>query len=65
MHNLLELLLYGLMLSKMSLDFLAKILPSLQNTMGSLSQFKLREPVLTIGSVIVHECYESPHNYPI
>ena len=48
----------------MSLDFLAKILPSLQNTMGSLSQFKLREPVLTIGSAIVHECYESPHNYP-
>lgn len=63
LKNLLEGLIYSLMLSKLSLDFLSKILPLLQNLIASLAVFLSSPPKLTAGAGIRTEWYESSHNY--
>ncbi|CAG9317539.1 unnamed protein product [Blepharisma stoltei] len=61
--NVLEGLLFSLMLSKLGLDFLSKIMPLLQNIIASLAFFMSTPPKLTLGSGIVTTIYESSHNY--
>jgi len=62
--NLFESLLYSLMLSKLGLEFLSEVLPTLQNLLSLASRFTTKPPILTLGNGIVNEVYESPHNYP-
>ncbi|CAG9330099.1 unnamed protein product [Blepharisma stoltei] len=62
--DLLETLLYMLPLTRMSLDFLAKILPVLQSITISLQHFGSKPKILNKGWVTVTtDPYESSHNY--
>lgn len=63
LKNLLEGLIYTLMLSKLGLNMLSQFLPILQNLIASLSHFYSPAAKLTLGSGIVSEVYESQHNY--
>lgn len=61
--NLLESLLYLLMLTKMNIDFLAKVLPVLQSITTALQTFEAKPKVLVKGTALVAESYESTHPY--
>jgi len=62
--DLLETLLYMLSLTRMSLDFLAKILPVLQSITGSLQHFDPKPKILNKGwALAAGDAYESSHNY--
>ncbi|CAG9330078.1 unnamed protein product [Blepharisma stoltei] len=62
--DLLETLLYMLSLTRMSLDFLAKILPVLQSITTSLQHFDPKPKILNKGwALAAGDAYESSHNY--
>ncbi|CAG9330091.1 unnamed protein product [Blepharisma stoltei] len=62
--DLLETLLYMLSLTRMSLDFLAKILPVLQIIISSLQYFDPKPKILNKEWVLATtDAYESQHNY--